>query len=87
MRLVHVLLFGPLRESVGASSVPVKLPPHSCVRDLLRALTAAYPLAATEAVLARCIVAVNDDFAELDTELPSEGTPAVIAVIPPVSGG
>ena len=88
MRAVTLTLFGPLREGVGASSVVLQVPTLCTVREVLCALTAAHPLAASASVLSRCVVAVDDEYTELDALLPAPGGRSpVIAVIPPVSGG
>lgn len=81
MRVV-AQVWGPLKELVGASAVAVEVPLGATPRALLQALVAAHPAAA--AVVSTCIVAVGDEYADLDAPLPPG---AELSVIPPVSGG
>lgn len=81
--LVHVRLFASLRERAGADEVELRLGPEATVADALSALSALQPLAELlERVPVR--MAVNRDYAELDTKLSPEDE---LALIPPLSGG
>ena len=74
----HVLLFAAARDAAGCESVTVELPEGSRVADLADAL----PQLA--ALLPKCRIAVNHEFAEGEHVLKAGDE---IAVIPPVSGG
>ena len=78
---IKVLLFGPLRDALGAN-VEVDLPDDATAADLIPALTRAHPRHAP--LLRRCAVAVDCAFARPATPL---APAAEIALIPPVSGG
>jgi molybdopterin synthase catalytic subunit len=77
-----ILLFASARESVGAPQVELELNELATVSDLKRELATRYPKMA--ALLERCRIAVNQDFAADERTLQA---PDEIAVIPPVSGG
>jgi len=81
--LVHVRLFAILRERAGTDRVELRLRPQATVADALGALAERESLAE---LLARLPVrmAVNRDYATLDTTLAPEDE---LALIPPVSGG
>jgi molybdopterin synthase catalytic subunit len=73
-----VLLFAAARDAAGQERLAVELPEGSRVADLALAL----PQLA--AILPRCRIAVNHEFADAERALnPGDE----IAVIPPVSGG
>lgn len=75
-----ILLFAHATDLAGAKVVD--LAPTPTVGELRRVLARQVP--ALAALLPRCRIAVNQDFADDDTPLsPSDE----IAVIPPVSGG
>ena len=78
----QVRLFARARDLAGAGALTVELPPGATVADLRRRVAADVPPLA--GLLARCAVAVNDDFADDDLTLP---TGAEVALLPPVSGG
>ncbi len=78
---VDVLYFGGARDAVGAARERLAERPAT-VAELRRALAAAHPRLAP--VLARCRIAVDQEFAEDDAPLPDG---AEVAVVPPVAGG
>lgn len=80
--MVNVQLFARARELAGAAVLAVELPDGATVAELRPAMSKACPPLAE--FLARCAVAVNDDYAG-DDEIIAAG--ASVAVIPPVSGG
>jgi len=77
-----VRLFARAKDLAGADTVTVHLPDGATVAELRRQLAAEHPALAN--LLARCAVAVNDEFAEDTLTLPLQ---AEIALLPPVSGG
>lgn len=78
---LDVLYFGGARDAVGAARERLADRPAT-VAELRRALAAAHPRLAP--VLARCRIAVDQEFAEDATPL-RDG--AEVAVVPPVAGG
>ena len=79
---VELLFFAGARERAGASSVRLRLPENSCVRDLVARLSEDY--AALRDLLPSCRIAVNSTYVDEDERL-SDGCKC--ALIPPVSGG
>jgi molybdopterin synthase catalytic subunit len=79
---VTVRLFARCRDLAGAGSVSVALPPGATVAELRRRLAAEHP--ALAALLPRCAIAVDGEFAEETQPLPRD---AEVALLPPVSGG
>lgn len=79
---VRVKMFAAARDAVGAAEVSVELPELSRVSDLRSALKADYPQLAP--LLAQALFAINAQYADEATPIPSTGE---IACIPPVSGG
>jgi molybdopterin converting factor subunit 1 len=79
---MKVLLFARARDLAGADQVDIPLPSPATVADLRRALAAAHPRLAP--LLATSALAVNNEFADDATPLP---TGAEVALLPPVSGG
>ena len=79
---VEVLLFAAARERAGTESLTVDLPAGATAADLWRRLAADRP--ALAGVLPTCRAAVDSEFAP-QTAVLREG--AVVAVLPPVSGG
>ncbi len=77
-----VRLFARARDLVGAPTVTVELPVGAKVGDLRRRLAQERP--ALAALLPRCALAVNDEFADDNDVLPAG---ASVAILPPVSGG
>lgn len=77
-----VLLFAAARDLVGTDRVTIEAPTGVTVRDMRRILAERQPALAT--LLARCRIAVNQEFAAEDTVVTVVDE---IAVIPPVSGG
>lgn len=77
---VRVLLFASYADALGADSLQVDLPGEARVRDLLTSIQAR----ASHAVPPRPLVAVNAEYADLDTPL---AVGDEIAIIPPVAGG
>jgi molybdopterin synthase sulfur carrier subunit len=78
-----LLYFAAIRERMGLSSEELVLPEEvRDVRSLSRFLEASRP--ALRGVLASVRFAVGDEFVELDRVLDAN---AVVALIPPVSGG
>jgi molybdopterin converting factor small subunit len=82
MRVVTILLFARARDMAGADVVELTVPPAATVADVRHALAAAHPNLAGLAV--RSAVAVNNDYAGDDVQIPLH---AEIALVPPVSGG
>jgi molybdopterin converting factor subunit 1 len=78
---LDVLYFAGARDAAGLSRETLPAVPKT-VGDLRRALAAAHPRLA--AVLERCRIAVDQEFADDATPL-REG--AEVAVVPPVAGG
>jgi molybdopterin converting factor subunit 1 len=79
---VRVRLFARAKDLAGAGEAALDLPAGATVADLRRALAQRYP--ALAALLAKCAVAVNDEFAGDELTLPAQ---AEVALLPPVSGG
>lgn len=79
---VEVLLFARARELAGGSSLRLEVPQGATVADAARRLMEAR--VALAQLLPSCRFAVNDEFAASSDPLPPG---AVLAVIPPVSGG
>jgi molybdopterin converting factor subunit 1 len=79
---VRVRLFARARDLAGADVVDVTLPTGATVADLRARLAVECP--ALRTLLPRAAVAVNEDFADDATAIPSG---ADVALIPPVSGG
>ncbi|MGO8796448.1 MAG: molybdenum cofactor biosynthesis protein [Candidatus Sulfotelmatobacter sp.] len=79
---VRVLFFGVLKDLVGKASDSVELPDGSRVRDVLSHYADQVPK--VTGVLSSIAVAVNQQYAGMDTELK---TGDEIALLPPVSGG
>ena len=73
-----VLVFGPLREAVGAASIQIA--DAATAGEVKRRAAEAHPEAAE--LIARCAVAV--DGAYVGPDEPADGE---VALIPPVSGG
>jgi molybdopterin converting factor subunit 1 len=82
MRLVKVLLFAHARDVAGADAVEVMLPSGATVGQLRQILVATHPKLA--GIAARSAVAVNNDYAADNVEIPPGSE---IALVPPVSGG
>ncbi len=79
---MKVLLFARARDLAGSDAIDVELPPGATVADLRRLLASRYPKLAP--LLERSAFAVDDEFAAEDTVI---GASAVVALVPPVSGG
>ncbi len=79
---MKVLLFARARDLAGADAIDVELPPGAAIADLRRVLASRCPQLAP--LLQRSAFAVDDEFAAEDTVI---GANAVVAVLPPVSGG
>lgn len=78
---VHVLYFAAARDAAGTAEETLREVPPT-VADLRHALARAHPPLAR--VLARCRIAVDEEFADDATPL-RDG--CEVAVVPPVSGG
>jgi molybdopterin synthase catalytic subunit/molybdopterin synthase sulfur carrier subunit len=79
---MRVLLFAKARDLAGAEMVDVSLPAGSTVAELRRALAeVCRPLAP---LVERSAFAVNDEFVDDNAVIPPA---AVVALLPPVSGG
>lgn len=82
-RPIRVLYFAAIRERMGLSSEELVLPEDvRDVRSLSSFLEASRPM--LRGVLASVRFAVGDEFVELDRVIDAH---AVVALIPPVSGG
>ena len=79
---VEVLFFAAAREHAGAGRLAVPLPDGATVADLWTRL--AHDLPALAPSLPRCRAAVDEEFAA-PSALLRDG--AIVAVLPPVSGG
>lgn len=79
---VEVLFFARLRELTGTGSARLELPARSQVADAMEKLVELYPQLSES--LGCCRIALNEEFASSEAELSAD---AVLAVIPPVSGG
>jgi molybdopterin synthase catalytic subunit len=78
---ISVRLFAGLRERAGAGSVEIELPEGARARDVLAAMGGT-PVGTLEP--GQCIVAVNREYAGLETAVRADDE---VALIPPVSGG
>jgi sulfur-carrier protein len=79
---MKLLLFARARDLAGAAEVALDLAPGATVADLRHLLGIRYPKLAP--LLERCAVAVDNELADASTPiLPA----AVVALLPPVSGG
>jgi molybdopterin converting factor subunit 1 len=78
---IEILYFAGARDAAGTARETLAAPPAT-VADLRRALAASHPRLAP--ILARCRIAVGQEFAEDAAPLPDG---AEVAVVPPVSGG
>jgi len=79
---IRVLLFGPLREAVGAKDLSLELPERARVADLRTRLAGEHPVVGRYGD--RLLLSVNQEVAGPETEL-AEGDE--VALLPPVSGG
>ena len=79
---ITVLLFGPERDAVGASSVVVEVADGASAADVLGALTSQCPSIANAVRAAR--LAVNGEFAQRDRRVLENDECALIGL---VSGG
>jgi molybdopterin converting factor small subunit len=88
MRL-EVKLFGPLRPFASAGALEVELREGASARDAREAVAVALerasPGPAVRGILARSVVADEDDVLAEDAPLPA-GTRS-LAILPPVCGG
>ncbi len=78
----RVRLFAGARELAGKGHLEIELAPGSTVADLRRALGLSEPRLGM--LVARAMIAVDEDYAADDQALPAS---ARLALIPPVSGG
>lgn len=79
---VQVLVFGELRDIIGASQVSVSMPPASRIVDLLVVLETRFPRLSTHRERMAC--AVNAKWSDAATTLQPGDE---VALLPPVSGG
>ncbi len=79
---VSVRFFAAARDRAGCSSHQLELGPSATVQQALDALVARFPL--LQGLIPHVRVAVNQEFALLDSVLPQG---AELALIPPVAGG
>jgi molybdopterin converting factor subunit 1 len=79
---MKVLLFARARDLAGAEAMEIDLAPGATVADLRRTLAARCPKLGP--LVERSAFAVDDEIADDDTVI---GPAAVIALLPPVSGG
>jgi molybdopterin synthase sulfur carrier subunit len=78
---VTVLLFASYADALGTSSIQLDVAPGSTVRDVLGALAA---LPGGDRLPPKPLVAINEEYAHVSTELRGGEE---VAVIPPVAGG
>jgi molybdopterin synthase catalytic subunit len=79
---IDVRLFARARELAGAATLSIEVAEPASVGDLRRRIGLDHPTLA--ALLPRCAVAVDGEFATDEVLVTSN---AEIAVLPPVSGG
>jgi molybdopterin converting factor subunit 1 len=79
---VRIRLFARARDLARQDAIQLQVPPGATIGDLRWELAAVFP--SLGAILPRCALAVNDEFAEDSAPLPPD---AEIALLPPVSGG
>ncbi len=79
---MNVLLFARARDLAGTDAIDIELPPGATIADLRRALAGRHPKLAP--LLERSAFAVDDEFAGDDVVIRAN---AVVALLPPVSGG
>jgi molybdopterin converting factor subunit 1 len=79
---VSVHFFAAARELAGREQMELEIPVGCRVADLRQQLALEVPRLA--ALLERCRLALNDDFATDDQPVPAA---ARLAVLPPVGGG
>ncbi len=79
---MKVLLFARARDLAGTDAIDLELPPGATVADVRRVLAGRHPQLAP--LLGRSAFAVDDEFAKEDTLIHAN---AVVALLPPVSGG
>ncbi len=79
---VRVRAFASLRQALGTANLTLSMSHGTTVAQLLERLKGDYPAAAPH--LARALVAVNQDYADLKQVLATDDE---VAVFPPVSGG
>lgn len=79
---INVLMFGPVRDLVGAETVSLDLPAGTVVRELQGVLIERFP--ALRAGITAVRFSVNREFVDDDRVL-ADGDE--VAIIPPVSGG
>lgn len=79
---MNVLFFARARDLAGLDRLAVELPAGATVAELRRHLAGRFPRLA--GLLQRCAVAVDGEFADDATPIPSS---AEVALLPPVSGG
>lgn len=78
---INVLLFGISTSLVGVSSIDFELSESSTVGDFKNSFQEQYP---SLSQLNSYAIAVNESYAQNETELKENDT---VAIIPPVSGG
>lgn len=78
----RVLLFARARELAGVAELAMTFSECARVADVRRDLAARFP--ALAALLPRCAVAINGEYADDAAPMPAD---AELAIIPPVSGG
>jgi molybdopterin converting factor small subunit len=79
---LQVKLFAVAKELAGSDAIDVELPEDCRLADVRRAITQSHP--SLTHVLAHALFAVNAQYADDQTRIPTD---ADVAVIPPVSGG
>lgn len=80
--IMKVRFFARARELAGTDVLDIELPAGATVAALRRRLAEQLP--ALRAMLDRCAIAVNEEFADDEYVLSRD---AEVAVLPPVSGG
>jgi molybdopterin converting factor small subunit len=78
---VTVLLFASYADALGASAIELDVLPGSTVRDILGTLAS---MPGGHRLPPRPLVAINEEYATLQSELRGGEE---VAVIPPVAGG
>jgi molybdopterin converting factor subunit 1 len=80
--IVTVRMFAGARDAAAAEHVQVDLPDEATVAQLRECLAVQIPNLAR--LLPNCLIAINEEYAADDCNVPTDAT---IACIPPLSGG
>ncbi len=84
MTRVNVLLFASYAEALGTHAMEVEVGEKGRVRDVLDAVLARSALRGAATLPKDPLVAVNEEYATLETPVAANDE---VAIIPPVAGG